>query len=481
MSGKSLRFAHWRSWAIDGRYVGGSYQSLLARANEIHYRIWKTLICPSGRVGPVSMSMITRASRNLSRTKVRSAAVVLIVGLSLGVFLTMTIVEANISAQASEASGAVDTTLTVRPAGAFGFFSSAEMNESVLSTIEGVAHVEGAQPVILAREGGGAPPQGGGGPGGPGAFARVVLVQGEDPALPLVVFGGGTLSITEGRTLAAADNLSAVALVGSSYASNNNYVVGSSFALNGTIFTVVGIYSTGNQFGDNGVLIPYALAKTTYNASGPTTVYVKVDEPGNMEPAQADLNATLGDGYDVVPLSQNQGQAIQNAVNAIRGSSELGSLTSLATAFGVLAFVMAWATRERRTEIGVMRAIGFGRGKLIAQFMAEAATLAVGGFLVSLVVVVWLGPSIAGFVAGSQAATTPTAGPGGTPGSGPGGGGFGGAQFLVPSLVSGMDFSLQPSVVLVALGAALGTAVAGSVFPLIRSVRMRPSEALRDE
>ncbi len=431
------------------------------------------------------MSLVSRALRDIARKRARTGAAVLIVGLSLGVFLTLSVVNANIAAQAQNASEAVDSTVTVRPAGSFGFFSNSTIDPAIVSTVAATDHVSYVQPVVLAREAS-APQPGGPDGGGAGGFRgrgfNLVLVQGEDPAHPLVLFGGGTVALSQGRLLEAADQGQRVALVGSDYASNHAVGVGDSIALNGTALTVVGIFGggSGNRFAGSSVLVSNTTAEAIYNVTGAAMLYVRVDSPGNVANVTAALNATLGSEYDVVPASQTQGEALQNAVNSIQSSSEFGALSSLITGMAVLAFAMAWAARERMPEIGIMKAIGFGNGRILAQFLLEAVVLVTVGFVVSLLIMTLMGPSIAALFAGgsTQAAAAPT-GPRGFQGGGGNFPGFGGA--IQSGLVSNLDYTLSAGVLVVTLAAGMAMAVAGSLVPIIKAVRMRPAEALRYE
>ena len=51
-------------------------------------------------------------------------------------------------------------------------------------------------------------------------------------------------------------------------ATKNNLSVGSTFPMNGTSFEVVGIYTTGTQFGDNSLFIPLLAAQTVFGRPG---------------------------------------------------------------------------------------------------------------------------------------------------------------------------------------------------------------------
>ncbi len=402
------------------------------------------------------MSIVSRSLRDVFRKKARTLGVILIVGLTLGVFLTLSIVDANVAASAQQLAEGIDTIVTVRPAGSFGFFSSETIDESVLPLVEASPHVVGVQKLILFREGGGQQP--GGGPGGRGGPRQGALVEGLDPSEDLVIFGGGTILLTSGRSLNADDADARVALVGVSYGETQGVGLGDDVVVNGTSFTVVGLFTSGTVFGDNAILIPFEAARSALGLAGPHLLYVEVDTVGNVDATVADLGDSLGTEFDVVPLSTTQGAFLQSALDAIRASSQLGASISLGTGLAVMVFTMVLVTRERVREMGLLKALGFRNGKIVSQFFLESLMLAGLGFLVGLVVAIVGGPTLANLLAR---------------GASPAGG-------LVGSFLA-VEFALDPTVVVFALLATALMGVVGSLYPIVKALRMSPAEALRDE
>ena len=199
------------------------------------------------------MSSVSRSVRNVFRNKARTLVVVMIIGLSMGVFLTMSVVNANISENTASLSDGIDTTITVRPAGNFGFMSTKTIAESNLTDIESVDHIISVQKLLIKMESGGLNPQG---------KPMRIPIEGLDPSLELVLFSGGTITLDEGRSLDAGDVDAAVAIVGSQYAADNGAYVGSNIYINGsTQVEVVGIFSTGNRFGDMTILLPLSFER----------------------------------------------------------------------------------------------------------------------------------------------------------------------------------------------------------------------------
>jgi len=128
----------------------------------------------------------------------------------------------------------------------------------------------------------------------------------------------------------------------------------------------------------------------------------------------------------------------------------------VAMAFGI-ANVLLMTVYERTREIGVLRAIGFGRRQLVATIVVEAALVtAVGlalGFAAAIACVAGLGDGLdlSYFADGL--------------------GKYGITSRIVPVLRSG-DFTAP-------VGVAIITAILAATWPAWRAVRLRPADAVR--
>jgi putative ABC transport system permease protein len=416
------------------------------------------------------MSSVSRSVRNVFRNKARTLVVILIIGVSIAVFLSMTIVNANIGDRTMNISENLDTTITVQPAGSFGPMNSKTLDESIIPTVGSTAHVLEVQVLAMSmqsettsgtRQDFRPPDDGSGRPN-----MRVgAMIMGEYPSKNIVLFSGGTLEISSGRTLGSQDTSQAVAVVGENYSETNSVSVGSSISLNGTAFSIVGVYTSGSDFGDNGVIIPYELFKTTYAVDGPNTLYVRVDSVGNVDSVVQTLKDTLGSDYDVVPASE-MGRGMQESIDSISANSELGSIVALITAAVVMIFVMILVTRERIKEIGVMKAIGFKNSRIMSQFLTESITLAAIGFVVGIIITVTAGPFISSALLGTSSSTSF----GDRPGPPRGGD---------SSFVAQMDFTLTFDLLAYTFILAIMLGIIGSLYPIIKAMRLKPAEALR--
>ncbi|MBI5000158.1 MAG: FtsX-like permease family protein [Euryarchaeota archaeon] len=428
--------------------------------------------------GLTTMSTVNRSIRNVFRNKARTIVVIIIIGISIGVFLSMTIVNGNISARTVQIAEGLDTMVIVRPAGSYGpgqfgggmsggppgqgsnatQATIGVLNESIVPTIETVAHVKSVQRLAVQMS---MPTM-----GATGGRPSMGLTQGLDPTGKIFLFSGGTVTLASGRNLDASDMSSAVAIIGGNYSSEKSVGLGGSVDINGTSVQVVGIFTSGNRFGNNAVVVPYETLKAAYSIEGPSSIYVEVDSIGYMDAVENQLKSALGEDFDVVAASEMNRSPIQSSIESISANSQLGSIVALITAVVVMIFVMVLVTRERIREIGVLKAVGFKNSKIISQFLIESVTLASIGFVVGIALTMLAGPYIASGLLGASASAPNIQGPGG----------FEGRSF---SPVSNIDFTLSLDLVLYALALTIALGIIGSLYPIIRAIKLKPAEALR--
>ena len=407
------------------------------------------------------MSTLSRSMKNVFGKKARTLVIVVIIGFSLGVFLSMSIVSQNISDSTSNISKHMERTVTVTPAGVD---KSGTMNETQLLNITNVDNVESVQMMVIVWHFNET---------SSGEWIKGV-VQGMDPGEQLMLMDGAEYEIESGRNLQASDAGDYVAIIGSRLSELQSANIGDSINLSGADFEVVGTFSSGTRAGNATAIVPYDVAKEAYNISGPHMVYVTADSLGNVETMVEDLRDTLGEDYDVVGPN-DQSDAVQDSIDAIRANSQFGAIIALITGITVMIFIMILITRERFREIGVLKAIGFRNSKIIAQLLTESMTLAALGFVVGLLIVALVGPSLSSIMVDSGTQDSDVE----DDKSGGGKGGSGKGDNNTP--VTEVEFKLEPTLLFVTLGMALLLGILGSLYPVLQAIRLKPAEALRYE
>ena len=211
-------------------------------------------------------------------------------------------------------------------------------------------------------------------------------------------------------------------------------------------FTVVGILGpvTLDTNLDSAALVGFDVAEDLLGADrSPTTIYVRADQD-RVEEARDLLGATANPEHpEEVDVSRPSDAlaaraAAKSAFTAL--FLGLGAVALLVGGVGI-ANVMVISVLERRSEIGLRRALGATRRHISAQFLTESLLLAVLG-------------GVAGAALGA-AATAIYAFSRGWP-------------TVVPPLALGG-----------ALGAALAIGAVAGLYPALRAARLPPTEALR--
>jgi putative ABC transport system permease protein len=291
---------------------------------------------------------------------------------------------------------------------------------------------------------------------------------------------GNSLVLTSGKTIDGASS-DLVALIGTDLATKNNLTVGSTFTAYTKTITVSGIYKTSNKFQDSGIIMPLATVQTlTDQAGAVSSVVAKVDSSDNVSATVTSLKSALGTDADIV----SQAEQAATSVSSLQGIASLalaGVIGATIAGAVIVLLAMVMIVRERRHEIGVIKAIGGTNRKVIGQFVTEALTLTVIGAIVGLALGVLVsGPMTSSLVSSSQSSSSSTATTRPSFGAGMGGAMRGGFSRINTNLTQ-VTASLTPTIFASAVGITLLIAIIGSAVPAWFIARIRPAEVLRAE
>ncbi|RAM37156.1 ABC transporter permease, partial [Arthrobacter globiformis] len=422
------------------------------------------------------MSVLARSVGNAFRNKVRTTAVVAVLAVAIGLALAMLVANQAVGAKVQELNASVGTALTVNPAGGQGFEGGGEPltaeQAATASDVPNVTAVVGTKALRLrnateaaAQTAAGTQAGPGGGQGGPGGQpttlttsltaavdAGTLGARNQDssgttgttattgttgstattqPArsLPITATGTGAevdstgkaLELTSGTGLGDYTATSSKALLGTTLAEKNNLKVGSTFTINSKTFTVAGLFDAGTAFGNNALYVTLPTAQNLAELPGElSTMIVTVDSMENVDAAKTALQDALGtDKADVTQGQRNLETAV-TSLDSVKNISMVAFIAALGTAGLIILLIMVMLVRERRREIGVLKAIGAPHRTIGLQFVLEALVLVALGSVAGAVIASFASGGIASALVSSSTSTT--AAP-----AGQRGGGFAGA------------------------------------------------------
>jgi putative ABC transport system permease protein len=477
------------------------------------------------------VSVLARSVGNAFRNKVRTAAVVAVLAVAIGLALAMLVANQAVGAKVAELNASVGTVLTVNPAGGQGFEGGGEPltaeQAATAAAVPNVSAVIGTKALRL-RNADAAAQTGQGGPsGGPGGQSATTVTTsltaavdagtlgsrnqaatgttGTAPAqaapafsLPVTATGvgaevdstGKALQLTGGVGLGDYTAASTGALLGTTLAEKNGLAVGSTFTIKDQTFTVAGLFDAGTAFGNNALYLTLPPAQTLADLPGElSTMIVTVNSMENVDAAKTALQDALGTGSADVSQGQRNLETAVSSLGSVKNISFTAFVAALATAGLIILLIMVMLVRERRREIGVLKAIGAPNRTIGLQFVLEALVLVALGSVLGAAVASLASGGIASALISSNttAAATGGAGQRGIPGgiaggiaggAGlPGGGPLGGASQLLTSVTA----SASPGVIGAGIAAVFGVAIVGALVPALLTARIRPIEVLRGE
>ena len=174
----------------------------------------------------------------------------------------------------------------------------------------------------------------------------------------------------------------------SEFASKNHFTVNSQVPL-GTVlgerrFTVRGVMKPSglsSAFGGNLAIMDIYAAQKMF---GRGRTFDRIDlalKPGRtIAEAQEELRALIGPGFQVDPPS-GRGQQFEAMTAAYSTMVSLSSVFALFIGMFIIYNSFAIAVTQRRSEIGVLRALGATRGQIRWLFLAESAITGLAGSL----------------------------------------------------------------------------------------------------
>lgn len=241
-------------------------------------------------------------------------------------------------------------------------------------------------------------------------------------------------------------------MLGELLAGSLNKKVGDTLDLQGSTFTIVGIYRSGSALESGAIIMPIDELQQLSSLQGKVTAFhvqLRPAPPG-VSPQQWEQQAenavsTELPGLRAVPAAE---RAANNQLVTLAHAAAWGtSLIALLVAALGIANTMAMSVFERTKEIGVLRAIGWSRPRVMSLILVEAAALGAAGGIGGLALG-WLALHILG---------------------------------TLPQTASIVSTALPTQTLIDGLLIAMLVGVAAGTIPAWRGARLSPVEALRHE
>jgi ABC-type antimicrobial peptide transport system permease subunit len=310
-------------------------------------------------------------------------------------------------------------------------------------------------------------------------FTRVVadyVIEGVPLVSPLVDdYPILPVNITAGRNLQAGD--SGVVLLSENNTGYFGVGVGDNVTILGQTFTVVGVHGASGVSDRLTLYMNLSDAQALTNNTGQITLLkVFADNSADVSSVANEISA-LHPELTVVTnqqrLSQLQamqasyGSALQNAestVSQMQATATQEIVVAVAATSLIIFFLMLYTVRERTREIGTLKAIGFSGWNIMSQFMLEGVLLSLLGGVVGIIIGYATAPMLASLL-------LPHVNP------------FNSAAGFRNAAASSLSIQVlvTPTLVLAALAAAAALGALGTLYPAWRASRTRPAEAMRYE
>lgn len=453
-----------------------------------------------------ALGTLSRALKNISRRKVRVLLVVVALGFSIAIMVS---VPAGIIANQELMQRAVQNfanTITAmqeeinktstliecsttpnrgteifRPGGFFGGFNQTYVNETIVDEIYSIDGVKAIIP-ILETSSNEKIQENINTPFGIrtiyrpaytiiGVYLNASLLA-EYSVLPTNIIAGESLSEGDSGCILISSNLTSYFGVG----------VGGTVEINGEHFIVKGIFESASQ------------ARTVYlelsDAQKVTGLYGKINRL-YVYVSDASLSTQVADAikamYPELYVTSYQDrlanlqrmqelytQTLSNAESSIAQAQSTATqliIIAVAATSLIVFFVMLYSVRERTREIGILKALGFSNWDIMSQFMIEGMLIGVIGGAVGVVIGSIAAPFTSSLLLpqlnlfGSQRSIRPF-------------------QTRYPSLAGTQSYSvavLSPQLILLTICVAAILGILGSLYPAWKASRISPVEALRYE
>jgi putative ABC transport system permease protein len=363
------------------------------------------------------------ALKEFGRHKLRTFLTML--GVTIGIFLVTSVssfsegITTFVNDQISITAGLV----TVRESGIPGFMvRNSKIDQSLVDEVRNIAGIEKIAEILFVNT------------------DEVGSVTGTSPESN-DLFRGSNIKLDEGRER---EDGQYEVVVGKKAADSKGFVVGDTIKIDGKDFEIVGkLEETGKDQMDNGIMTDLSVLQEVSGEKD--TITLMMIQPSTPEDADR-IEKAINDDFDQIEAATDK--TIMKSVGDMLSQLSLltfalGSIAALISGI-VIMNVMMMAVRERRREIGTMKAIGATNRQVLASIVFESVSISALGAVVGILL------------------------------------SFGGAAFL--NSILGTPLALvTPRLIVQGMLFAVAIGLVSGLLPARQAAKLNPIEALRYE
>jgi putative ABC transport system permease protein len=293
----------------------------------------------------------------------------------------------------------------------------------------------------------------------------VGTIEPTDPAN----IGASTLRIVAGRPIDGMGD-SDEAMVSTAMARKNHLGIGSTFTAYGAVLTVKAIFGSDTDSGSDTVIVPLATEqRLTHRDHDVASAVATVDSLTHLSAVTGEISADFGPTAEVTSDVAQADQALA-PLNSVKSLSLYSLFGAVGASAAIIFLITVMTVRERKREVGILKAIGGSNGSIRYQFMTEALTLAVLGGAAGL---------LAGALAASSITSSLVSNSGSSSSSSPASSSAVKNRLL--EHLSQVHATATAPDILVGVGGVLLIAAFGSAAASYLISRIQPAEVLRSE
>ncbi|MFL5327681.1 MAG: ABC transporter permease [Gemmataceae bacterium] len=275
-----------------------------------------------------------------------------------------------------------------------------------------------------------------------------VLVQGWRPEN----VGFSLIDFPEGRTFTSEDR--GVVILGSTLASNLKKKVGDTVVIQGETFRVIGIFQSSLVYENGGAVMPLEELQRLTSRVGRITGVSVILEPDADENTVSEVRR--GIESLVNESSERKGLAVlptRDFVNTsmyFRMASAVAWLISAVAIFiGLIGMLntMLMSVLERVREMGILRAVGWKRSRIVCMVLGESVILSLAAAVIGIIMAA-IGTRLLA---------------------------------MLPAVIGFIEGRIVLNVAFEAVGITTLLGLIGGVYPAMRAAQLSPTEALRHE